>query len=233
MAEIGTALDLADGLVGIPEGCCGDRYQAVGVLARPVDQEVVVGPHALEHQLGLAQLEKAPRTEAADIGIQDLGADPLLVHERETGLRVVGTGGQIVPGIAVGGGKHTVKARHRVRARCAGGAPPDDPHILAVSPLHTRNVIAPLGGHARGPQIRRFGQMRVDVDDGIAIEEIGHGRRVSSARQPTTGPQSAYVARSGSGATGKLREVNAGARRAEFDTLFQFTPIGKDRHQLV
>ena len=97
----GAALDLAHGGLHVPERRRHDRDQPLRIRTAPVDQEVVVGPHALEHELRLFQIQKTPRAEAAHVRVEDLRVDALPVHVLESGLRVVGGRDGIREGVGV------------------------------------------------------------------------------------------------------------------------------------
>ena len=63
------------------KGRASHRQQPVRVGARPVDEEVVVGLHALEHQLRAPEPKEATRSEAAEVRVEDHRVDALFVHQ--------------------------------------------------------------------------------------------------------------------------------------------------------
>ena len=81
--ELGDPLDLLDRLLHVPERDRRVGDEALGRRGDPLDLKVVPGAHALEHQLGLVELEEALRGEAGDVGIEDLRVDAGLVHHLE------------------------------------------------------------------------------------------------------------------------------------------------------
>jgi len=174
MALRGRSLDLLNGLLDTPEGQRDHRQQAVRVRARPIDEEIVVGPNALEHQRRLLEPQKAPRPEAAEIGIEDHRVDALLVHQLQSRMRVVGRLRDVVVAhrnVRIG----VMVSRHRVEAGPAGGLIADEPHVATVDSADVGNLVAPLARDARGPDFRRLGDVGVDVDHLVTIEELsGH-----------------------------------------------------------
>ena len=166
----GTALDLLHGLANIPERCRHDGNQSLRIFAAPIDEKVVVGAHALEHELGLLQPQETPRTEPAEVGIEDLGVDALFVHQREAGLGVVGARRNVV--VAVRDiGEAPVEARHGVEAGAAAHLVADHPKVAPVDFLDVGDEVAPFARHARRPHVGGLGDMRVGVDDLEPIED--------------------------------------------------------------
>ena len=165
------ALDLLDRCFDVPEGQGHHRQQAIQVGARPVDEEVVVGADALEHQLGLAEAQEAARAEAAEVRIEHHRVDLLFVHEREPRLRVVRGGRDVV----VAHRNVRVRARvagHRVEAGPARRLVADEPHVAAFDLADVRHLVAPLAGHTVGPDVCGLGDVRVDVDDLVLLEQF-------------------------------------------------------------
>ena len=80
-------LDLGHRGVEVPERGGHHRDEPVGVGRGPVAQEVVVGPHADELQLVVAEAEEPLAAEAGHVGVEHLGPDADLVHVGEPGRR--------------------------------------------------------------------------------------------------------------------------------------------------
>jgi hypothetical protein len=137
------AVHLLHALLRRPRTASRHRDQPIRIGAAPVDQEVVVGAHALEHQLGLLELEEAARAEAAHVRVQDLRVDVLGVHVREARLRVVRARRDVVVALRTVR-QRAVEAGHRDQARRAGGLVADEPHVASLDALHVRHRVAPF-----------------------------------------------------------------------------------------
>ena len=64
-----------------------------------------------------------------------------------------------------------------IAAQRAEVAIADEPLVRLAHPLHMRHLVLHAGGSIRGPQVGRFGEMRVAVDDLDAFEQ-----RIEAAR---------------------------------------------------
>ncbi len=216
VAARGTALDLAHRGGEIPERRRHDRNQAPRVCAAPFEQEVVVGAHALEHQLRVAEAQEAAGAEAADVRVDHVAPELLLVHPGEAGLRVVHRGRDVLIALAhVGEGAGVT--RGRVRARHAAGLIADEPEVDAVHVADVRYAVAPLARDARRPHVGGLGDVRVDVDDAMAVEEHWGPRRWLRMRIQRRAPTpwistrtSCSASREGSAGPGAIeRRINA------------------------
>ena len=161
------AFDLAHRGRHVPERQGSDRHEALGGGPDPVDQEVVVGTHAREHQLRVVEPEEDGRGETADVRIEDLRVDAARVHHFQAFGGVVGCRmrvGQrrryrrplVLPAVARA-------CRRRAEVLIA-----HQPHLRAARrvPLHVRNAIAPLRRDPAGPEVGGFRDVRIRVDDG-------------------------------------------------------------------
>ena len=88
MANASGALHFEDSFDEIPERQRRDRQHPPRIRRTPIDQEIVVRPQAFEGENRAPELEIAGGSEAADVGIQELGEDALRIDVLEAGLRV-------------------------------------------------------------------------------------------------------------------------------------------------
>ena len=79
--------DLGDSQVDVPVRRRHDRDEPARVGRRPVAQEVVVGAHAQDLELGVVDREELLAPEAGDVGVDDLGPRPDRIHVREAARR--------------------------------------------------------------------------------------------------------------------------------------------------
>ena len=179
MPDLAAAVDLGHGGVDVPEGRRHHRNEAARIGRDPLDQPVVVGAHAGEHELGIVQPEEGLAAEASDVGVERHrpGADP--VHVREARLRVVG-GGRTLVQVPRNRRERLRPARHRRGAdrdlpRPASELPDVDAVVRAQ---HARRRVLELPGQARGPDVARLGDVGVGVDEPVSALH----RLVSSGR---------------------------------------------------
>ena len=176
------AVQLGDGEVDVPERQGRDGDEPVGGDARPVGEEVVVGPDAVEREVALRRESgEVAVPEATHVRVQHLGVDPLLVEERDPLLGVVHGRGDLVVGRRHLRRQHAVVAGHRVVAGRAEELAVGHPDVAAVLALDVGHAVVQRGGHAGGPHVGRLGQVGVDVDDVVAVEQVGHGCSSSDA----------------------------------------------------
>ncbi len=174
MPELRAALDLRDGGGHVPEGRGHHREQPIRIRGRPLQEEVVVGAHAREHELRLLQPQEGPGAEAAHVGIEDLGMDPLLIEVGEASLGRVRPRRKIVHGVgAVGEGP--VEAGDGGDPDGQEGLAAHEPDVLAALSLDVRDGVAPLARHPRGPDVGGLRDVAVGVDHAVAVEEVAHG----------------------------------------------------------
>jgi hypothetical protein len=175
VAEVRAALDLLDGSLDVPERHGRHTLQSVGVRRAPLDEEVVVAPHAVEDELRVSHLAEGARAKATDVGIENLGVDLLLVHEGEACLGVV----HGIRDLRIAGGEVRRRpgvARHRVRAGHAHDLATRHPQVATLPLLDVGDAIAPPARQPRGPRVCGLGEVGVDVDDLKTVEDgLGHG----------------------------------------------------------
>ena len=91
--HLGAAFDLDHRGLDIPERGREDRNEPPRVWRNPIDQEVVVGPHAGQHELRIIEAQKSLAPKATHVGVEGHGPDPDTIHVLEpsggvvTGLR--------------------------------------------------------------------------------------------------------------------------------------------------
>ncbi len=148
--------------------------QPVGVGRTPLGEKIVVGAHAGELQFGILEIEELLRSEPGDVGVQDLGPDPHLVHVLEALVGVVGGGRAVV--VALPG-------HHLTFGVDAGGG---DPHCVDLCALehpdvpalvvanHMGDVVPPLRRHPGSPHICGLGDVGVGVDDPSIVHGVLH-----------------------------------------------------------
>ena len=111
MPDVSAALDLGCGGLDVPEGGRHHRDEATRIGRDPLDEPVVVGAHAREHELGVVQPEEGLAPEASDVRVEGHRPGADLVHVGEARLGVVG-GGRALVQIPGNGGEGLRPARH-------------------------------------------------------------------------------------------------------------------------
>ena len=158
---------------------------------------VVVDLRARQPEGGVVHTEERLVAEPGDVGVHDLGVDPEVVHHLQPGRdlrrRVVHLlDGDLHPADAV-----DLRAVAVDDARRTGAADvdvvADDPAHAPVDRLLARHEVPVPGRGPRRPQVGRFGQVGVDVDDLDAGEHVvgrcrlgSHGVLGSPARPTRT-----------------------------------------------
>jgi hypothetical protein len=175
VAEAGAAFDLGDRGLHVPERERRDRDQAARIGAAPIGQEVVVGAHAGEHQLGILKSEEDLAPEPADVGVDRHGPDRERVHVAQPGVGIVGGEGDLGEavrrgreGLSPAGGRGMADGRDR-------RAIADDPDLAAGSRV-ARDVGSQRGvlrGESLREEVRRLGDVAVGIDDPVD-DRIAH-----------------------------------------------------------
>ena len=156
----------------VPERCRGDRQQAARIGRRPFALPVVVDLHAGQHQFRVAELQEHLAAEAADIGIHDHRPDAHPVHVGEPRLGVKGAGMHVF--VRVGWGLHVADPGGGRQAEFGDRLAVQEPHLSPASVRgQLRHCVTHVGRHAAGPQIGRFGDVGVDVDDAVCRHALG------------------------------------------------------------
>ena len=117
-------------------------------------------------------VEPVRRAEAADVRVQHLRADALLVLEREARDRIPCAVVHLVVGRRPVG-QHAVEPGHRGLARDPEPLVARDPAVHAVDMDDVGDGVAPLRRDPRRPHVGRLGEVRVDVDHREPLEEGG------------------------------------------------------------
>lgn len=171
VSHCGGAFDFFGGGVDVPEGDGGVGDEAFGGFGDPVGLEVVPGLDAFQHEVGFFELEEALGAKAGDVGVEDLCVDAGLVHEFESFGDVEGGG----VGFFVGGwrgGEFAFPAGEDAGGGVGDFVVGDEPGVDALVVLSdVRDAVAPFVGDAAGPEVGRFGDVCVGVDEGLE----GHG----------------------------------------------------------
>ena len=71
-------------------------------------------------------------------------------------------------------GEDTVEAGHRIEARRPDVVAVGHPDVATVDALDVRHHLVQGRGHPRGPYVGRFGEVGVDVDHPVAVEQVSH-----------------------------------------------------------
>jgi hypothetical protein len=202
------ALDLVHPGIDIPEGARHHGDEALRIGAAPLDQEVVVGLHALEHELGIPDLEEGLGPEAAGVGVENLGMDAVVVHQGQTRLGVPGRGRTLVEGHAALGKRAVVAGRGHEAGAHARVLAAHDPDVPALDALEMGDGIAPFRRQPGGPGVGRLGDVGIGVDGAVPIEERDGHERSSSSRVGVTKMQVPFPrARRRGGRTAPLAAV--------------------------
>jgi hypothetical protein len=129
----GAALDLAHRRGHVPERRRHHGHEPARIGAGPLEQPVVVGAHAGEHELRVADAQEAARPEAAHVRVEHVRVQLLLVHEGEARLGVVHGRRDVVVGLAHVRERAGVAGRG-VRAGHATGRSPMNQRSLPFCP---------------------------------------------------------------------------------------------------
>jgi hypothetical protein len=140
--------------------------QPTEIGGAPFEEEVVVGAHAHELELVVVHGEEVLAPEPAHVRIEDLGPDAGFVEVVQSRRGVVGAR------VAVGIGRRVFRGEHRPTGRRGDpdrADPPvlQHPDVLPVDALDVRYRSHELLRDTRRPDVRRFGDMAVGVDDGV------------------------------------------------------------------
>ncbi len=176
VAHVVGPLHLGHRLVEVPERQHHHRDEPTGVGRAPLDQPVVVGPHAVGGQLRRHLVQEHVAVEPEDVRVQHLvvDADRVVVGQALLGV----DGGQ--EGLA-----QPLRVRRRELRPAGLGEGADavellvaDVPVVLLAPLveaHVGDEVTPLGGREpRRPEVGRLDDVGIGVDDRVALAE-GHG----------------------------------------------------------
>jgi len=160
--------------VDVPEGHERLRVEPSRPLLLKCSHAVVVTGDAEVPQLEVRDLHDAGTGEPEDVRVEDLGAEPELVHVRQPGLRIGGAGRHLREALEREGAVDlaSVLLDHAEAGGAQHQVPVDDPPVLAfVGFDHARSARLEASRRVVQPEVRRLGEVRVDVDD----RDLGKG----------------------------------------------------------
>ena len=167
----GAAPDFFDRLVHIPERGRGNRQQAARIGRRPLGLPVVIGSDTGQLQLFIVKPQELLAAKPADVGIHDHRPDAHFVHVFEPFLGVIGSGVHLF--IAFGPIHHVAHPGRCGQARIGDAPVADEPPqpAFGIGINAGHGILHPLG-HPAGPQVGRFRDMGININNGIATHTL-------------------------------------------------------------